>query len=37
MSELGLLFGAFDFILTPSGDYVFLEVNPCGEWDAGRI
>jgi len=32
MGELGLLFGAFDFILTPSGDYVFLEVNPGGEW-----
>ncbi len=32
MAELGLLFGAFDFILTPAGDYVFLEVNPTGEW-----
>jgi len=32
MSELGLLFGALDFILTPSGEYVFLEVNPTGEW-----
>ncbi|MCL2934391.1 MAG: MvdC family ATP-grasp ribosomal peptide maturase [Trichodesmium sp. MAG_R03] len=32
MSELGLMFGAFDFILTPSGEYVFLEVNPAGEW-----
>lgn len=32
MGRFGLLFGAFDFILTPSGEYVFLEVNPVGEW-----
>src|SRR5215212_3318980 len=32
MSELGLVFGAVDFICTPSGEYVFLEVNPGGEW-----
>lgn len=32
MANLGLNFGAFDFILTPSREYVFLEVNPCGEW-----
>lgn len=32
MVNLGLNFGAFDFILTPSGEYVFLEVNPVGEW-----
>ena len=32
MSELGLLFGAVDLICTPSGEYVFLEVNPGGEW-----
>ena len=32
MGRLGLLFGAFDFILTPTGEYVFLEVNPVGEW-----
>ena len=32
MSELGLVFGAVDFICTPSGEYVFLEVNPSGEW-----
>jgi len=32
MSKLGLLFGACDFILTPSGEYVFLEINPQGEW-----
>ncbi|MBD2454620.1 MvdC family ATP-grasp ribosomal peptide maturase [Nostoc sp. FACHB-87] len=32
MGRLGLLFGSFDFILTPSGEYVFLEINPVGEW-----
>ena len=32
MSELGLVFGAIDLICTPSGEYVFLEVNPSGEW-----
>ena len=31
-NKLGLLFGALDFIVTPSEDYVFLEVNPIGEW-----
>lgn len=32
MDKFGLLFGALDFIVTPSGEYVFLEVNPGGEW-----
>lgn len=32
MSELGLVFGAIDLIVTPSGEHVFLEVNPSGEW-----
>ena len=32
MSELGLVFGAVDLICTPAGEYVFLEVNPGGEW-----
>ena len=32
MDKFGLLFGALDFIVTPSGEYVFLEVNPVGEW-----
>ena len=30
--ELGLRYGAFDFIRAPSGDLVFLELNPTGEW-----
>lgn len=28
----GLRYGAIDLILTPAGDYVFLEVNPSGQW-----
>lgn len=32
MQRLNLLFGAIDMIVTPKGEYVFLEVNPCGEW-----
>jgi len=32
MVRFGLVFGAFDFIKTPSGEYVFLEINPTGEW-----
>lgn len=32
MISLGLSFGAIDLIVTPTGQTVFLEVNPCGEW-----
>lgn len=32
MARLGLRQGAIDMIVEPSGDYVFLEVNPHGEW-----
>lgn len=32
MRELGLVYGAFDFIRTPTGELVFLEINPTGEW-----
>jgi glutathione synthase/RimK-type ligase-like ATP-grasp enzyme len=32
LTELGLLYGAFDFIRTPEGELVFLELNPTGEW-----
>ena len=27
-----LNFGAFDFIVTPLGEYIFLECNPNGQW-----
>jgi hypothetical protein len=32
MRDFGLIYGAFDFIVTPDGDYVFLEVNPGGQY-----
>jgi hypothetical protein len=32
VAALGLGFGAIDLILTPDGDYVFLEVNVNGQW-----
>ena len=32
MSKLGLAYGAIDLIQNPDGDFVFLEVNPSGEW-----
>jgi hypothetical protein len=32
MDKLGLVFGCVDMILTPAGEYVFLEVNPAGQW-----
>lgn len=32
MQDLGLRQGAVDMIVTPQGEYVFLEVNPSGEW-----
>ncbi|NJO93550.1 MAG: MvdC family ATP-grasp ribosomal peptide maturase [Hydrococcus sp. RM1_1_31] len=32
MATFGLTFGAFDLIQTPDNEYVFLEVNPTGEW-----
>jgi len=30
--ELNLAFGAIDLILTPDGEYIFLEINPNGQW-----
>lgn len=32
MNQWYLNFGALDMILTPSGEYVFLEINPNGQW-----
>ena len=32
MESLELSFGTFDFIVTPNGDWIFLEVNPNGQW-----
>ncbi|GAA2870400.1 hypothetical protein GCM10010517_30610 [Streptosporangium fragile] len=30
--RLGLRYGAMDLIVTPDGRYVFLEINPNGQW-----
>lgn len=32
LSRLGLVYGAIDMRLTPDGRYVFLEINPAGQW-----
>ncbi len=32
MDQLGLVFGAFDFLVRPDGDWVFIELNPNGQW-----
>jgi glutathione synthase/RimK-type ligase-like ATP-grasp enzyme len=32
VEQLGLCYGAIDLILTPDGHYVFLEINPTGEY-----
>ena len=32
MEELGLVFGCLDFIVTPDGEHVFLEVNEMGQF-----
>jgi glutathione synthase/RimK-type ligase-like ATP-grasp enzyme len=32
VKNLGLHFGAIDLIRTPEGEYVFLEINPNGQW-----
>lgn len=32
VASYGLRFGAIDLVLTPGGEYVFLELNPNGQW-----
>lgn len=32
VAKLGLRFGCIDMIVTLSGDYIFLEINPNGQW-----
>ena len=32
MDALGLQFGCIDMIVTPDNEYVFLEINPWGQW-----
>ena len=33
MDALGLVFGSVDMIVTPEGRYIFLEINPNGQFD----
>lgn len=33
MRALDLRFAALDFIVSPTGEWTFLEANPCGQWD----
>jgi len=32
LRRMDLVFGCFDFILTPNDEFVFLELNPNGQW-----
>lgn len=32
MKRLGLVYGAIDMRRRPNGEYIFLEVNPAGQW-----
>ena len=32
IQNLGLQFGCIDMIVTPQGEYIFLELNPNGQW-----
>jgi glutathione synthase/RimK-type ligase-like ATP-grasp enzyme len=32
LDRLGLRFGALDFVVTPDGEWWFLECNPNGQW-----
>ncbi|SDP10272.1 hypothetical protein SAMN04487905_1022 [Actinopolyspora xinjiangensis] len=32
MRRFGLLYGALDFVITPEGRWVFLEINPGGQY-----
>ncbi len=33
MKAINLTYGAIDMIETPGGDFVFLEINPSGQWE----
>lgn len=39
MKRFGIVFGCFDFIVSPAGEWVFLEVNPMGQflWKEERL
>lgn len=33
LTNAGLAFGAFDFVVTPDGEWITLECNPEGQWE----
>lgn len=33
LERLGLSYAALDFVVSPRGEWTFLEANPCGQWD----
>ncbi|MFE1963298.1 ATP-grasp ribosomal peptide maturase [Streptomyces sp. NPDC059479] len=33
LDRLQLRFAALDFVVSPTGEWTFLEANPCGQWD----
>ncbi|MFE9886138.1 ATP-grasp ribosomal peptide maturase [Streptomyces scopuliridis] len=33
LDQLGLRYAALDFVISPGGEWTFLEANPCGQWD----
>jgi D-alanine-D-alanine ligase-like ATP-grasp enzyme len=37
MKELQLVSGSFDIIVTKTGEYIFLEVNPIGQFSQVSI
>ena len=32
MEDFNLYFGAFDFVVNKQNEWIFLEVNPNGQW-----
>lgn len=32
LDQMGLLYGAFDFVVTPEGEWYFVELNPSGQY-----
>jgi D-alanine-D-alanine ligase-like ATP-grasp enzyme len=32
MDSFSLVYGALDFVITPDGEWVFLEINPTGQY-----
>lgn len=32
MKDMNLSFGAFDYIVTLDDEWIFLEINPNGQW-----